>query len=228
MDNELRIAILIDADNVSDKYIKIIVDEVANIGIATYKRIYGDWTSARLSSWKNVLLEDSIIPIQQYSYTTGKNATDSAMIIDAMDILYSGNVDGYCIVSSDSDFTRLAARLRESGMLVLGMGEERRRSRLFPHATSLNIWIFSTATNRRKRRRKIWLLQQKLKNPETAANRAAPAPGRTKISSGYARPLMPSSRNFLTKRDGFPPDSWATSLGNDFRILMCVITDIPS
>ena len=115
MDNELRIAILIDADNVSDKYIKIIVDEVANIGIATYKRIYGDWTSARLS----------IIPIQQYSYTTGKNATDSAMIIDAMDILYSGNVDGYCIVSSDSDFTRLAARLRESGMLVLGMGEEK-------------------------------------------------------------------------------------------------------
>ena len=125
MDNELRIAILIDADNISDKYIKIIVDEVANIGIATYKRIYGDWTSARLSSWKNVLLEDSIIPIQQYSYTTGKNATDSAMIIDAMDILYSGNVDGYCIVSSDSDFTRLAARLRESGMLVLGMGEEK-------------------------------------------------------------------------------------------------------
>ena len=125
MDNELRIAILIDADNISDKYIKIIVDEVANIVIATYKRIYGDCTSARLSSWKKVLLEDSIIPIQQYSYTTGKNATDSAMIIDAMDILYSGNVDGYCIVSSDSDFTRLAARLRESGMLVLGMGEEK-------------------------------------------------------------------------------------------------------
>ena len=125
MDNELRIAILIDADNVSDKYIKIIVDEVANIGIATYKRIYGDWTSARLSSWKNVLLEDSIIPIQQYSYTTGKNATDSAMIIDAMDILYSGNVDGYCIVSSDSDFTRLAVRLRESGMTVIGMGEKK-------------------------------------------------------------------------------------------------------
>ncbi|MCD8154037.1 MAG: NYN domain-containing protein [Clostridiales bacterium] len=125
MDNELRIAILIDADNVSDKYIKIILDEVSNIGIATYKRIYGDWTSPRLASWKNVLLEDSIIPIQQYSYTTGKNATDSAMIIDAMDILYSGNVDGYCIVSSDSDFTRLAARLRESGMQVMGMGEEK-------------------------------------------------------------------------------------------------------
>ena len=125
MDNELRIAILIDADNVSDKYIKIIVDEVANIGIATYKRIYGDWTSARLSSWKNVLLEYPIMPIQQYSYTTGIDATDAARIIDAMDILYSGNVDRYCIVSSDSDFTRLAARLRESGMLVLGMGEEK-------------------------------------------------------------------------------------------------------
>ena len=125
MDNELRIAILIDADNVSDKYIKIIVDEVANIGIATYKRIYGDWTSARLSSWKKVLLEDSIIPIQQYSYTTGKNATDSAMIIDAMDILYTRSVEGFCIVSSDSDFTRLASRIRESGLTVIGMGEKK-------------------------------------------------------------------------------------------------------
>mgnify|MGYP002580241117 FL=1 len=125
MDNELRIAILIDADNVSDKYIKIIVDEVANIGIATYKRIYGDWTSARLSSWKKVLLEDSIIPIQQYSYTTGKNATDSAMIIDAMDILYTNSVEGFCLVSSDSDFTRLASRIRESGLTVIGMGEKK-------------------------------------------------------------------------------------------------------
>lgn len=125
MDNEMRFAILIDADNISDKYIKIILDETANYGIATYKRIYGDWTSSRLSSWKNVLLENSIIPMQQYSYTTGKNSTDSAMIIDAMDILYSGTVDGYCIVSSDSDFTRLAARLRESGMQVIGMGEEK-------------------------------------------------------------------------------------------------------
>lgn len=125
MDNELRFAILIDADNISDKYIKIILDETANNGIATYKRIYGDWTSSRLAPWKNVLLENSIIPIQQYGYTTGKNSTDAAMIIDAMDILYSGTVDGYCIVSSDSDFTRLAARLRESGMHVIGMGEEK-------------------------------------------------------------------------------------------------------
>ncbi|WP_102372041.1 NYN domain-containing protein [Enorma phocaeensis] len=122
---ELRFAILIDADNVSDKYIKIILDEVSNSGVATYKRIYGDWTSQRLASWKGCLLENSIIPIQQYSYTYGKSSTDSAMIIDAMDILYSGNVDGFAIVSSDSDFTRLAARLRESGMQVIGMGEQK-------------------------------------------------------------------------------------------------------
>ena len=125
MDNELRFAILIDADNISDRYIKIILDEASNFGIATYKRIYGDWTNPQLASWKQVLLENSIIPMQQYSYTTGKNSTDSAMIIDAMDILYSGTVDGFCIVSSDSDFTRLASRLRESGMQVIGMGEEK-------------------------------------------------------------------------------------------------------
>lgn len=125
MDNELRFAILIDAENISDKYIKIILDETANNGVATYKRIYGDWTSPRLASWKSVLLNNSIIPMQQYSYTTGKNSTDAAMIIDAMDILYSRTVDGFCIVSSDSDFTRLVARLRESGMRVIGMGEEK-------------------------------------------------------------------------------------------------------
>ena len=124
-DSEQRFAILIDADNVSDKYIKIILDEVSNLGIATYKRIYGDWTSNRLASWKGCLLNNSITPMQQYSYTYGKNATDSALIIDAMDILYSGNVDGFAIVSSDSDFTRLAARLRESGMYVIGMGEQK-------------------------------------------------------------------------------------------------------
>ena len=125
MGNELKLAVLIDADNISDKYVKIILDETAKSGVATYKRIYGDWTNPRLVSWKNVLLDNSISPIQQYSYTTGKNATDSAMIIDAMDILYSGTVDGFCIASSDSDFTRLVARLRESGMYVTGMGESK-------------------------------------------------------------------------------------------------------
>ena len=125
MNNDKRYAVLIDADNISDKYIKLILDEISNDGIATYKRIYGDWTRPNFASWKSVLLEHSITPIQQYGYTTGKNATDSAMIIDAMDILYSGNVEGFCIVSSDSDFTRLASRLRESGMDVVGMGESK-------------------------------------------------------------------------------------------------------
>jgi hypothetical protein len=101
------------------------MDEILNDGIITYKRIYGDWTKPALSSWKNILLDYSITPMQQYSYTVGKNSTDSALIIDAMDILYSGNVDGFCIVSSDSDFTKLAARLRESGMYVIGMGEKK-------------------------------------------------------------------------------------------------------
>lgn len=125
METDRRIAVLIDADNVSDKYIKAVLDEISNHGTPTYKRIYGDWTKPQLASWKNVLLTNSITPIQQYSYTTGKNATDAALIIDAMDILYSDNVDAFCIVSSDSDFTRLAARLRESGMFVIGMGEKK-------------------------------------------------------------------------------------------------------
>ena len=125
MSGEKKFAVLIDSDNVSDKYIKIILDEISNDGIATYKRIYGDWTRTTQASWKSVLLNYSITPVQQYAYTTGKNATDSAMIIDAMDILYSGNVDGFALVSSDSDFTRLASRLRESGMVVVGMGERK-------------------------------------------------------------------------------------------------------
>lgn len=124
MNNDINIAILIDADNISSQYIKVIIDEATKDGIITYKRIYGDWTKPNLASWKDVLLEYSINPIQQYAYTTGKNATDSAMIIDAMDILYTGNVDGFCLVSSDSDFTRLAARLKEAGKIVIGMGKQ--------------------------------------------------------------------------------------------------------
>jgi len=125
MGKEQKIAVLIDAENVSEKYIKAIIDEISNHGTPTYKRIYGDWTKPQLAAWKAVLLNYSITPIQQYSYTAGKNSTDAALIIDAMDILYSKNVDGFCIVSSDSDFTRLAARLREAGMLVIGMGEQK-------------------------------------------------------------------------------------------------------
>src|SRR3954470_15830800 len=122
---DIRLAVLIDADNVPYSNVKGVMEEIAKYGTPTFKRIYGDWTKPTVSGWKNVLLENAISPIQQYSYTAGKNSSDSALIIDAMDILYSGRVDGFCIVSSDSDFTRLATRLREAGMKVFGIGEKK-------------------------------------------------------------------------------------------------------
>lgn len=121
----VNFAVLIDGDNIPSAHVKEMMAEIAKYGNPTIKRIYGDWTKPHLSKWKNLLLENAITPIQQYGYTTGKNATDSAMIIDAMDILYSGKVSGFCLVSSDSDFTRLATRLREAGMQVLGIGERK-------------------------------------------------------------------------------------------------------
>ncbi|MFI3249426.1 MAG: NYN domain-containing protein [Eubacteriales bacterium] len=122
-ERDLCLAVLIDADNASRTAMKDVMAEVARYGTPTVKRIYGDWTAPNMNSWKQILLETAITPIQQYSYTSGKNATDSAMIIDAMDLLYSGKCDGFVLVSSDSDFTRLATRLREAGMKVYGMGE---------------------------------------------------------------------------------------------------------
>jgi len=122
---ELKLAVLIDADNVPYSNIKGMLEEIAKYGTPTTKRIYADWTKPNANGWKSVLLEHAITPIQQYSYTTGKNSSDSALIIDAMDLLYSDKVDGFCIVSSDSDFTRLAIRLRESGMKVIGIGEKK-------------------------------------------------------------------------------------------------------
>lgn len=124
-DRELRFAVLIDADNVSHAHVKPMLDEIGVYGIPTIKRIYGDWTKPQLGGWKGLLLDHAITPVQQYGYTSGKNSTDSAMIIDAMDLLYSKTVDGFCLVSSDSDFTRLAVRLREAGMKVIGIGEKK-------------------------------------------------------------------------------------------------------
>lgn len=125
MEKDINLAVLIDGDNIPSKYIEVMMLEIAKYGNPTIKRIYGDWTKPQLSKWKNVLLQTAITPIQQYSYTSGKNATDSAMIIDAMDILYTNRAQGFCLVSSDSDFTRLATRLREAGMKVIGMGEKK-------------------------------------------------------------------------------------------------------
>lgn len=151
-DKETKFAVLIDSDNIASKYIKIILDEVTKEGIPTYKRIYGDWTSPVSNQWKSSLLNNSITPVQQYSYTQGKSSTDSAMIIDAMDILYTGKVGGFTIVSSDSDFTRLAVRLREAGMVVIGMGEKKTPK------------PFIAACNQFKYLDKLWMATQEEKN----------------------------------------------------------------
>jgi uncharacterized LabA/DUF88 family protein len=137
--NELKLAVLIDADNVPYANVKEMFEEIAKYGTPTFKRIYADWTKPTVSGWKNVLLENAITPIQQYSYSSGKNSSDSALIIDAMDILYTGKVDGFCIVSSDSDFTRLATRLREAGMKVIGIGEKKT---LNPFITACDKFIY--------------------------------------------------------------------------------------
>jgi len=136
---DLKLAVLIDADNVPYANVKEMFEEIAKYGTPTFKRIYADWTKPTVSGWKNVLLENAITPIQQYSYSSGKNSSDSALIIDAMDILYTGKVDGFCIVSSDSDFTRLATRLRESGMTVIGIGEKKT---LAPFITACDKFIY--------------------------------------------------------------------------------------
>src|SRR6056297_2909435 len=125
LERKRRLAVLIDADNAQPKIIGELLQEVAKYGVATAKRIYGDWTSTHLGGWKDLLLEHNLQPMQQFAYTRGKNSTDSAMIIDAMDLLYTGNFDGFCIVSSDSDFTRLASRIREDGLKVIGFGEKK-------------------------------------------------------------------------------------------------------
>ncbi|MES2558625.1 MAG: NYN domain-containing protein [Bacteroidota bacterium] len=142
-----KLAVLIDADNVPYANVKEMLEEITKNGVPTIKRIYADWTRPTLTGWKNVLLENAITPIQQYSYTSGKNSSDSALIIDAMDILYSGKVDGFCIVSSDSDFTRLATRLREAGMTVIGFGEKKTPQ---PFISACNKFIYLEILKREK------------------------------------------------------------------------------
>lgn len=141
---ELKLAVLIDADNVPYAHVKEMFEEIAKYGTPTFKRIYADWTKPTVSGWKKVLLENAITPVQQYSYSHGKNSSDSALIIDAMDILYTGKVDGFCIVSSDSDFTRLATRLREAGMKVIGIGEKKT---LTPFITACDKFIYIEILN---------------------------------------------------------------------------------
>ncbi len=157
---ENNLAVLIDGDNIPAAYVKEMMEEIAKYGNPTIKRIYGDWTNPQLIKWKNVLLENAINPMQQYGYTTGKNATDSAMIIDAMDILYSQKVQGFCLVSSDSDFTKLATRLREAGMKVIGIGEKKTPR---PFIVACDKFIY------------IEILKDVSKGPETEAAKGKPS-----------------------------------------------------
>ena len=151
---DLRLAVLIDADNVPYANVKAMLAEIARYGTPTIKRIYGDWTQPTLSGWKKVLLGNAVTPIQQYSYTTGKNSTDSAMIIDAMDILYTNRVDGFCLVSSDCDFTRLATRLREAGKLVIGIGEQKTPTP-FISACDRFIYLEILSDDKKKKQRSV-------------------------------------------------------------------------
>lgn len=165
---DLKLAVLIDADNVPYANMKEMFEEIAKYGTPTFKRIYADWTKPTVSGWKNVLLENAITPIQQYSYSTGKNASDSALIIDAMDILYTGKVDGFCIVSSDSDFTRLATRLREAGMKVIGIGEKKT---LTPFITACDKFIYieilkPKSENQVTQKKKVSKTKQQIAEPE--------------------------------------------------------------
>jgi hypothetical protein len=191
---ELKLAVLIDADNVPYSNIKGMLEEVAKYGTPTFKRIYGDWTKPTLSGWKTVLLENAITPIQQYSYTTGKNSSDSALIIDAMDILYTGGVDGFCIVSSDSDFTRLATRLREAGMKVIGIGEKKTPS---PFIASCNKFIYIEILHKESK----YQPQAKTTTKATIKKESA-SPAVSKIDSELIL-LISDSINDIAEEDGW-------------------------
>lgn len=188
---ELKLAVLIDADNIPYANVKGMLEEIAKYGTPTFKRIYGDWTRPTLSGWKTVLLENAITPIQQYSYTKGKNSSDSALIIDAMDILYTGDVNGFCIISSDSDFTRLATRLREAGKQVFGMGEKKTPT---PFIASCNKFIY------------LEILQNEAREQDLSrATKAAPVKKPSPVASIDREliKLISDSINDIAEEDGW-------------------------
>lgn len=187
---DLRLAVLIDADNVPYASVKEMMEEIAKNGTPTIKRIYADWTKPTVSGWKNVLLEHAITPVQQYSYTSGKNSSDSALIIDAMDILYSEKVEGFCIVSSDSDFTRLATRLREAGMKVIGIGEKKTPQ---PFITACDKFIY------------IEILKAPAREPQTSVKqtRAKPEKITLKKVDNELIKLLTESVNDLADESGW-------------------------
>ena len=203
-EKDLRLAVLIDADNASRTAMKDVMAEVAVYGTPTIKRIYGDWTSPNMSTWKSILLETAITPIQQYSYTTGKNATDSAMIIDAMDILYSGNCDGFVLVSSASDFTRLATRLREAGMKVYGMGEKKTPKPFIVACDKfVYIEVIRAAAQQAAQQEKESVPQKSSKkSSKKAAQQAVSAPAASAVPQDMVELIADSLEN-LCDEDGY-------------------------
>ena len=203
-EKDLRLAVLIDADNASRTAMKDVMAEVAVYGTPTIKRIYGDWTSPNMSTWKSILLETAITPIQQYSYTTGKNATDSAMIIDAMDILYSGNCDGFVLVSSDPDFTRLATRLREAGMKVYGMGEKKTPKPFIVACDKfVYIEVIRAAAQQAAQQEKESVPQKSSKkSSKKAAQQAVSAPAASAVPQDMVELIADSLEN-LCDEDGY-------------------------
>ena len=214
-DQSLRLAVLIDADNASRTAMRDVMAEIAVYGTPTIKRIYGDWTTPNMASWKPILLENAITPIQQYSYTTGKNATDSAMIIDAMDILYTGQVDGFVLVSSDSDFTRLAIRLREAGKKVYGMGEKKTPN---PFIVACDKFVYiEVIRSAAQQERAEEAAREEPKEPPKPARRAArkkgaeaaPAPAPEAVPPSRVPKeiitLLADSVEMLADEDGYAP-----------------------
>ena len=197
-DQSLRLAVLIDADNASRTAMRDVMSEITVYGTPTIKRIYGDWTTPNMASWKPILLENAITPIQQYSYTTGKNATDSAMIIDAMDILYSGNCDGFVLVSSDSDFTRLATRLREAGMKVYGMGEKKTP---LPFIVACDKFIYIEVIRAAGEKARQEALAASVPEPEPA-----PEPERDSPAQPAKRPAKKATKKKAASAQSAPPE----------------------
>ena len=199
-DQSLRLAVLIDADNASRTAMRDIMAEITVYGTPTIKRIYGDWTTPNMATWKPILLENAITPIQQYSYTTGKNATDSAMIIDAMDILYTGECDGFVLVSSDSDFTRLATRLREAGKKVIGVGEKKTPN---PFIVACDKFIYIEVIRAAAKTKSAQPPEPE--QPEPAPQKA-PAPARQEPSAAPAESAKPAGKKRKKKS---PPEAAA-------------------
>ena len=203
-ERDLRLAVLIDADNAPRSALGDVMAEVAVYGTPTIKRIYGDWTTPNLASWKPLLLENAITPVQQYGYTTGKNSTDSAMIIDAMDILYTGQVDGFVLVSSDSDFTRLAIRLREAGKKVYGMGEKKTPK---PFIVACDKFVYievirAAAQQAAQQEKEAAPQKSSKKSSKKAAQQAVSAPAASAVPQDMVELIADSLEN-LCDEDGY-------------------------